>query len=442
MPRFSILRMDRIAVQIAVVMVAALMVVHAVTAAVFYVMRDSRDARGDHPDQVAAFARLLDATADDRRAAVIGDFAKAFPRIGLRRVPAEETAAIEWDGSNVPAPPPLRGTGLRRGKLMDSSLPAPGFLMAFRLTDGAVIAANLPPPPPMPFFGPFTQSVALIALCAILLAWWASSSLTRPLRAFEEAAQQFSLNMEAQALSERGPREIRTVAHALNRMQARIKTLINDRTRVLAALSHDLRTPLTRLRLRAEFIPDNNLQQATLADIAQMQAMVDSALIYLRDGAKRPAFTRVDVATILQGACGDFGDMGKDVTYEGPDHAIVLGDFESLQRAFANLIDNAVRYGHRARVRLTEGGDRVAIAIADAGPGIAESLKEDVFEPFVRGDAARGMDATSGFGLGLPIAKAVIASHGGRLELVNGEEGGLIVRVDLPRPAKADSSAA
>jgi signal transduction histidine kinase len=432
MSRFGFGRVDRITAQMAIVMMASLMLVHVVTAVGFFVTRDSWEPRGDHPDQIAAIARMLDVTPSDRRPALLADVSRAFPRMDVRMATDAEADGVRWDGPEIPSPPPLRGTSLKRGRLMDPA-PSASFRMAFRLADGAVVVAPPPHRPPMGLFGPFTQSVLLIGLSAVLLAWWATASITRPLRAFEEAVQRFSENIEERALPERGPREIRTAARALNRMQARIKMLINDRTRVLAALSHDLRTPLTRLRLRAEFISDEAMRQSTLGDIAQMQSMVDAALVYLRDGIKRPVFARIDIATILQGVCGEFADIGKEAVYDGPDHVVILGAFDSLHRALTNLVDNAIRYGGCARVGLAEQADHIEIVVADDGPGIAGELKAAVLEPFVRGDAARRMDATSGFGLGLPIAKSVIESHGGRMELADGSAGGLVVRIWLPK---------
>ncbi len=425
-------RVDRISVQIAIVLVLALALVHAITTTAFVLTRGGGEARGDHPEQFYVLARLLDASPPDGRTIQFADFRRTFPRLDARWATAAEAARVRWDGFWPMGGPP-HGEGMfRRGKLVDGAPAGAPWRMALELRDGAILLANPPAQPPMFMFGPIGQSIFIIALSTALLAAWAASALTRPLRAFEESARRFGENIEERPLPEQGPREIRAAAGALNRMQARIRALINDRTRMLAALSHDLRTPLTRLRLRAEFIEDDGVKQSILGDIAQMQAMVDAALVYLREGSERRERRRVDLASLLQAVCNDFSDIGHDVRYDGPDHLIVLGHFDGLHRAFSNIIDNGVRYAGKVRVTAGTEGDHVRVDVADRGPGVANELREAMLEPFVRGDAARGMDATSGFGLGLPIARSVIVAHGGSLTLADGTDGGLTVRILLP----------
>lgn len=433
-------RIDRISAQIAIVLVLALALVHAVTTTTFVLTRGGGEARGDHPEQFLVLARLLDASSPDGRTAQLADFNRAFPRLDARWATAGEAALVQWDGF-WPIGGPSHGDGMfRRGKLVDGASSGAPWRMALELREGAILLANPPAPPPRLMFGPIGQSIFFIALSTALLAAWAASALTRPLRAFEESARRFGENIEARPLPEQGPREIRAAAGALNRMQARIRALINDRTRMLAALSHDLRTPLTRLRLRAEFVHDDGVKQSILGDIAQMQAMVDAALVYLREGTERSEKRRVDLASLLQAVCNDFSDVGHDVRYDGPDHLIVLGHFDSLHRAFSNIVDNGVRYAGTVRVISGAEGDHVRVDVADRGPGVADELREAMLEPFVRGDAARGMDATSGFGLGLPIARSVIVAHGGSLTLADGTDGGLTVRILLPAAPAAEPS--
>lgn len=433
MTRRAIIRVDRIAMQIAIVILTAVMLVHLIGAAAFYAMRNRLEPRDGYFHDAAAFARLVDATAIERRPVLLADLTRVIPQMGLRAASARQTAEVRWDDVGIAPPPVLSDSNIVRGKLMAQPEDKADFHMAFRLADGTVLLANLPQHPPR-VVGPFMHMILFTTLSVILLGWWATTSIIHPLRVFEQTVQRFGENMAEHLIPETGPREIRAAAAALNRMQARIRTLVDDRMRVLAALSHDLRTPLTRLRLRTEFIADTTLQKATQNDIAQMQEMVDAALVYLRDDVEQPALTRVDLASVLQDICANFADMGRQAEYGGPDHIVIEGAFESLQRGFTNLVDNAVRYGTRAQVSITQQSGHVLVEIADDGPGIADESKMAVLEPFVRGNAARSMDETTGFGLGLPIAKAVIERHGGRLELLNRPTGGLVARVFLPLP--------
>ena len=240
-------------------------------------------------------------------------------------------------------------------------------------------------------------------------------------------------------MPERGPYEVRTAARALNRMRERIRNLIDDRTQMLAAVSHDLRTPITRLRLRCEFIADETARAQMLEELAHMGTMVESVLYFLRDERRREAATALDLAASLQTICDQFADTGHDVSYDGPDHVVIRAHAEELHRAITNLIDNAVRYGNKTDVRVAVTPTLVTIAIEDDGPGIPEDAKEAMFKPFVRGDAARGMNSPSGFGLGLSIARAVIEAHRGTLTLIDRKPHGLIAQITLP-PHGADTA--
>jgi signal transduction histidine kinase len=296
-------------------------------------------------------------------------------------------------------------------------------------------APRLPPPvQPPPFFaGPFVVTALFLIVSVMLLALWAGRFLIRPLTGFTQAAESFQPDSDISPIPERGPEEVRAAARALNAMQCRIKGLVADRTRMLAAMGHDLRTPITRMRLRSEFITDETLRGQMLRDLDQMKAMIDAALTYLRDGKSRDDRTRADVATLLQTICDQHADMGHDVSYFGPDHFIMDAQPDALHRAIANLVDNAVRYAGKARIRLSMVPAAVRIEVQDDGPGIPDSEKAAMLEPFVRGDAARGMNDAQGFGLGLAIARTVAEAHGGRLSLHDREPHGLIARVEIAR---------
>jgi signal transduction histidine kinase len=189
------------------------------------------------------------------------------------------------------------------------------------------------------------------------------------------------------------------------------------------------------MRLRSEFIPDEAIRSPMLRDLDQMKALIESALTFLRDGQGGETATLVDVASLLLTICDDFADMGHTVTYDGPDHAALMVQSDGLTRAVCNLIDNAMRYGATVTVRLRTSAVGTTIEIEDDGPGIADEDKATMLEPFVRGDASRGMEDAKGFGLGLSIARAVAEAHGGTLTLLDRAPSGLIARIALPRPA-------
>lgn len=232
-------------------------------------------------------------------------------------------------------------------------------------------------------------------------------------------------------LPETGTREVRRVIRAFNAMQARIHQLITDRTQALAAVGHDLRTPLARLQLRSDAISDPALRQAFETDIVEMEAMVGSLLSYVggEDDPERPV--RIDVAVLVQTIVDDAADRGGDATYLGQDHIEAEVRVIGLKRAIGNLVENALHYGHCARVSASADGDVLRIRVDDDGPGILEERLTDVIQPFVRLDPARSRN-TSGLGLGLAIVVRAAELEGGSLHLVNRPDGGLRAEMRLP----------
>lgn len=430
----------RISGQIAVIIVASLIMIHVVLTATFILTRP--DPRTDRPpDQLVTLIKLVDATPAESRPRLIAEIAAAFPQFALARAgsPPEGSAQSghlpQFDGLQRHLGPDYQITPLRPGAVSDDGASD----VAIRLKDGEFITARhsrMPTPPPL---GPLGITLLSIAIILTLLGLWAARSLTEPLRRFAKAAENFSPNGGFAPLPERGPYEIRAAARALNQMRERVKSLIGDRTRMLAAVGHDLRTPITRLRLWCEFIEDHATRAQMLSELTHMNSMIEGVLNFLRDGQSQHPATMIDVATSLQTICDQFIDMGHNVSYIGPDHVVVSAQAEELHRALTNLIDNAIRYGGKAAARVTPGADSVVIAIEDDGPGIRDGDKDAMLEPFVRGDAARGMNNKTGFGLGLSIAQAVIKAHGGTLVLRDHEPSGLIAQVTLPLPGTASN---
>jgi signal transduction histidine kinase len=217
-------------------------------------------------------------------------------------------------------------------------------------------------------------------------------------------------------------------------MQLRLKQFVDERTHMLAAIAHDLRTPLTRLRLFAEYVDDQTQQRQLLSDIAEMDAMINSTLAFAGGEAKSEAHSRVDMAALLISLCDNACDAGGWVDYLGPDHAQLPCQPVAMRRALANLIENGCKYAGHVTVELDDKVDSIVIAIIDDGPGIAPEQIERAFAPFQRLEGSRNR-TTGGTGLGLAIARDVIHGHGGNIHLLPVEPHGLLVRVVLPKPA-------
>jgi signal transduction histidine kinase len=428
------LNLKNISGQIAALVVTSIVAIHLILTATFMVNRpeppDPTIDRGHA--QFAAAVQLLGAASAAERPRLFADIAQAFPQLDIESLPP----------GPVPAASDPEGLDLRSlHRRLDSSYrifplarDGDSHRVGIALPDGAMISARiLPDQRQRPFWGGPWMATLLFAIISVsLLGLWAARALTAPLSSFAKAAESFSLNGAAPPLPERGPEEIRSVAKALNRMRERITTLIDDRTKMLAAISHDLRTPITRMRLRSEFIEDDMHRHRMLSDLDQMRSMLESVLSFLRNDRKLEAMTLTDIASTLQLITDQFTDMGHKVVYDGPEHAMATVRPDDLHRSVTNLVENAVRFGAVAIIRLIVSPDTVTIEVEDDGPGISDARKEVMLEPFVRGDDARNMDEAAGFGLGLSIARAIVLAHGGELSLNDRQPHGLIVRIQLP----------
>ncbi len=305
------------------------------------------------------------------------------------------------------------------------------WAMSVSLPDGRWLNLSGRTEPPGLWAGPLIASLALVIVIALTAGYFLARRITKPLFALRSSAERFGRGEQVDPLPETGPQDVRQVVATFNDMQERLSRFVSDRTRMLAAISHDLRTPITTLRLRAEFIEDEEIKARILQTLDEMQAMIESTLSFAREEATSEPTTPVDIASLLQSLAEDHAELGDDVTYSGPDRLTYPCRHQSLVRAIRNLIENAVRYGQRARIALrdTEAGPR--ITIDDDGPGIPPDRLDDVFEPFVRIEGSRSMD-TGGIGLGLSIARTIIRAHGGEVRAENRAEGGLRVIVELP----------
>ncbi len=278
------------------------------------------------------------------------------------------------------------------------------------------------------------HSTVLMAFGAVLVSVLIARWLTRPIRILAGAVHALRPGSEGAQVPETGPAEVRDLAAAFNGMQRRISRLISERTTALAAVSHDLRTPLTRLRLKAGDLDARDAGASIAADIAELEQMIDATLSYLRGDDQGENARLIDLAALLKTLTGDAADMGLDVTFSGPHSVAILGRRLGLKRAFANLIQNAVKYGGSARISARQQAGCIQVHVDDAGPGIPEDQLGSVVEPFVRLETSRNRE-TGGTGLGLTIAKANIEADGGTLVLTNRPGGGLRAAVTFPLPA-------
>ncbi|MBS4095802.1 MAG: HAMP domain-containing protein [Sulfuricella sp.] len=290
--------------------------------------------------------------------------------------------------------------------------------------------------PQRAFVWPYHLFVNLLILLVVVLVSTliAVRLATRPLQVLAAAAEDLGKNIHHPPLDENGPAEVRRAAHAFNTMQNRLVRYIQDRTRILAAMSHDLKTPITRLRLRAELLDDGDIKAKFDKDLQEMEAMVTATLDFMRGMERQEATQQVDIMALLESIQADGEEMGRKIHLQGSAERPFPGAPAALKRCLGNLIDNAVKYGTSADISVSGNEKHLEIRIRDRGPGIPEEQLERVFEPFFRLEESRSRD-TGGTGLGLSIARNIAQAHGGELVLRNHPDGGIEAILGLPRPA-------
>ena len=323
---------------------------------------------------------------------------------------------------------------LRRGleEIIERHETSPTFFISVQLPDSSWLNFAAPYVEAVSIWSP--QSLLLIALMVLVmiaLSIWVVRLLTLPLRTLAQAAQRLGMDVTAPPLPERGPQEVRQAVRAFNDMQFRLRRFVDDRTRMIAAISHDLRTPITRLRLRAEFIDDPDQQERMLADLGEMETMIRSTLDFAKEEANPEPRQPVDLVSLVQSVCQDWPETTLEIADE-PRRLVHICQPVALRRGLTNLLSNAVKYGERAHVTLSSTAGEIVITIADSGPGIPDDEFENVFRPFYRIEHSRSRD-TGGTGLGLSVARAVFRAHGGDVTLANRPEGGLRATVTLPQ---------
>lgn len=371
----------------------------------------------DHPRENVAVAQQ--AFASEVQRSLGSEFAVTArpPRMGNRR-------AIVLDGSMPPPEPPGERGGGPGGGMFDVIVTLPdGDRVAFRTSSPRGT-------PPFPRHFIFELGLLTILLGIVLYAM--TRTITRPLADLANAADAVGRGTSTQPLKERGARELKRATHAFNAMQERLQRYLDSRTRVLAAMSHDLRTPITRLRLRVESIEDEALRARCVEDLDEMTRMVRGALSLFRGLNDEEPAVDFDVDALLQELQRQYADVNASVAVEGRASAPIRGKPLALKRCLGNLVDNALQYGEHATIEVSDTSDALTIRVLDDGPGIPDAEIERVFEPFYRLESSRNR-ATGGTGLGLSIARDVAQAHGGSLTLANRSSGGLEAKLVLPR---------
>jgi len=384
-------------------------------------------------EHLAVGYRLLESRPPAERPALAERVSSAGFRLQWRATPAApppiapqlrqmRDQILQWE-------PDLKGSNLhlyfapdgRTGTIRGAALLSDGGALVFEIRPSTA-------PPGMAlsrFLLALIPAMALIVIAGLLL-----RRTLRPLGELTRAAQAVGEGREL-FVEEQGPGEVRRVIRAFNAMQSRIHRLIADRTQALAAAGHDLRTPLSRLRLRSEAVSDPALRSAMADDLQEMEDMVESLLAFFGGDNDPGPVAKSDVAVLVQTLVDELHDLGADVLYTGPDHAEMQARPVRLKRALRNLVDNALHYGGAARVSLRITKREATIAVEDDGPGIPDAQMADALRPFVRLDQARTRN-TNGLGLGLSIVERIVRGESGTLHLANRPEGGLRAEIRLP----------
>jgi len=390
----------------------------------------AQDATTEAGARAAIFTTLLRRFLGDDRPVTVGMAVAASPSSAYKGGAMQGGAmrglkAMENDGEWTP-PMMRKGGGMGGGG-------GPVFVAQVRLQDGTLATFDSRQPQatenwPYRLLLSITLLLAAVIVVSLVAVRWA----TRPLKTLANAADELGRNINRPPLAESGPAEVASAARAFNTMQSRLAGYLRERTQVLAAMSHDLKTPITRLRLRAELLEDAELRAKFSSDLQEMEAMVTSALDFLRGMDNGEPVQPVDVMALLESLQSDLRETGGTVMVDGQFTGPYPGRPQALKRCLANLLENAIKYGHSARVVVDDSNERLQIRILDQGPGLPPEQIEKVFEPFYRVEGSRNRD-TGGTGLGLAIAKNVAELHGGHIELLNRVEGGLEAKLILSR---------
>jgi signal transduction histidine kinase len=330
----------------------------------------------------------------------------------------------------IGGPPRLRRLPPLQTAAPDQFVLFGSFQAAVRQADGRWLTVS----PHQYLIEPWQQRILLVlaatALAVTPLAWWFARRLAAPFAAFARAAERLGRDPEAPPLNVSGSTEVGAAVAAFNVMQQRLKRYVTYRTTLIGAIAHDLRTPLTRLRFRIEAAPDD-LRAKLASDIDEMEAMISATLAFVQDSAQTAGRTKLEVSSLLETVMDEAAETGADAAVEWAERTVVDGDPIALKRLVTNLVDNALKFGSRARGRVFCESGMAIVEVDDNGPGVPDAEIEQAFEPFHRLESSRSRE-TGGAGLGLAVVRAIARGHGGEVTLQNRSEGGLRARVSLP----------
>lgn len=450
---------NRLAVQITLLILFSIVTFQSLMIVLFHVLDvEGRRHIVDQRDFIAGVILALDAAPVSDRGAVVADLLHATPYVNI-------TLAEDRPAGLAPTADADDPDNERRQIISLLWKDADAFearddengvadAIAVRMRKGGYalvsIAQHEKPPrsvwrwlwedePGEPFIlTPWARAAFAFFMFTTIFVFWTSNAIMSPLRRLAKHAERFPDNThEFTPLVERGPTEVRELTRSINRMEVRIRRMIAERAHVLAAVSHDLRTIITRLKLKADFVTDATLQQKMLRDIDLMDVMLFKNLQYLKaEEDHRSDYALIDLDSVLQTVANEFCDMGHVVRYAGGRHEMVFGSLSDLQRVFTNLVENAIHYGGGVDICIEQSPENfIQVDVADDGPGMSDDEKATAFEPFVRGQPGRTLDSRSGFGLGLSIVQTLVARHGGSVALLDRSPRGLIARVRLPHAA-------
>lgn len=428
---------DRISTRIAATVIAALVATQVINGLVYFAIVGSADpefAPNVLVERMAAAARVIDAAPPEDRPRFIAALSQPPIELGLAFQRPNAKSMQRWPLDIARRKIQVLLGDPNRDVLFFKGEEEKRGAVWVHLNDGAWLSIIAPSewPNPSDILSTLALQLALVAIVVGPLSLWVARKISAALANFAQAAETFGVDSGAPPLKEVGPRELRIATRTFNRMQERLRRFIDDRTRMLAAMSHDLRTPLTRLRLRAEFIDDAEQQQKMLVELDEMTEMIDASLAFAREDARREEARRLDLGELVATVCDGAVDAHQDVAFEPAPRSEIFGRPGALRRAVANVVDNAVKYAGAARVRIVPMPSEFAVEVDDSGPGIPEAERERVFAPFYRIESSRNR-GTGGVGLGLAVARSIAREHGGDISLANREGGGLRLTIIVPR---------
>jgi len=386
--------------------------------------------------EIAATADVLERMPENERERWVDQLGRRRLRLSLRPLP-DDLPPLPVEHPLLPAlkeAMPDRDVALFASRHGHEGRPA--LFISLRLSDGSPLNIRMPGIPFAPELRTPAPAQLISALLALvvgvsLLTWFSVRIATRPLSRMADAARALGEDPERAPMDIRGPTEVASAAAAFNQMQKRIGEHMHERTRILAAISHDLQTPITRLRLRAEMIDDDPLREKVQSDLDAMQSLIKEGLTYARSMEGSKDRQPIDLTRLLEALRDDALDMGWSVTLEGSISRPFSGQLTALRRALWNLIENGVKFGGQVDITLSGHHDHIEIRFRDHGPGLEENELEKVFEPFYRTESSRNRE-TGGTGLGLAIARNLLRTQHGDVRLANHPEGGLEAKVTLP----------